>query len=152
MSWQWYSSNGWGSTRDGSWYPAHRSEWGHDGRDDGWSGSGFEFTGWVGGRGGKKEKNYKEYSHLGLGRHKLPHEDRGILASMLFDKIFEDTGIKMPNLAVASWKEPTCNAFFYLLAHAQPSSRLQQMVPRGEQVHFRCCRRGALPDVDCVEA
>ena len=96
----------------------------------------------MGGWGGKKEKNYKDYSHLGLGRHKLPHEDRGILASLVLEKIFEDTGIKIPNMAVASWKEPTCNAFFYLLAHAQPSLRLQQMVPQGDQFSLESAAEG----------
>ena len=81
----------------------------------------------------KQEKNYVNCTYLGTGRHKLPHEDRCTLAGLTIDLIHDDTGVKIPLMCVASWGEKSCNGFFYLLAKAQPSTRLQCMVPRTEK-------------------
>ena len=61
---------------------------------------------------------------------------------MMLHRIHEDTGVQIPTVLVSSWKEMTCNAFFYLLVHAQPSSRLQQMVPQGDQFSLESAAEG----------
>ena len=53
------------------------------------------------GGGGKKEKNYQSYTHLGMGRHRLPHEDRCALASSMHDEIAADTSVMIPSTVVA---------------------------------------------------
>ena len=140
MSWPSQSGKGWAPEND-QW---GSSQWGVDqswGSDSSWGGGAWESTGsgdaWghhadrdgnssSGARGGPRRwKNYQSYTHLGMGRHRLPHEDRCALACMLLEEIHQDTSVKIPNMVVASWKEVTCNAFFFLLSNTQPSSRLQ---------------------------
>ena len=90
---------------------------------------------WGTGRGSrnKKDKSYHNCTYLGCGRHRLPHEDRCSLASLILELIHDDTGVQIPSMSVAAWKEKACNAFFYLLANTQPSTRIQHMVPRGQK-------------------
>ena len=57
---------------------------------------------------------------------------------------FEDTGVQIPNMCVASWREKSCNGFFFLLAKAQPSTRLQQMVPRGDKFTVEAAAEGLI--------
>ena len=92
----------------------------------------------------KKEKAYHNCTYLGVGRHRLPHEDRCTLAGLTLDLIFEDTGVQIPTMAVAAWREKSCNAFFYLLASAQPSTRLQQMLPRGQKFTLEAAAEGLI--------
>jgi hypothetical protein len=47
-------------------------------------------------------------------------------------------------MVVASWKEVSCNSFFFLLSKAQPSSRLQQMIPRGQQFSLEAAAEGLI--------
>ena len=96
------------------------------------------------GSGGKKEKCYASYTHLGMGRHRLPHEDRCALASLLLDEIAADTSVVIPSMVVASWKEVSCNSFFFLLSNVQPSSRLQQMIPRGQHFSLEAAAEGLI--------
>ena len=128
------------SGRGGAWDDAWSGEeWDGDWGGGDWdSTSGDQWFGnppWGTGRGSrnKKEKSYHNCTHLGCGRHRLPHEDRCALAGMILDLIYEDTGIQIPSMSVAAWREKACNAFFFLLANVQPNTRLQQMVPRGQK-------------------
>ena len=118
--------------------------WSGDAWDGDWSGGDWDSTfgdqwfgnpPWGTGHGSRntKEKSYHNCTHLGSGRHKLPHEDRCSLAGLILDLIWEDTGIVIPSMSLAAWKEKACNAFFFLLAHAQPTTRLQHMVPPGQK-------------------
>ena len=52
---------------------------------------------------GKKEKTYASYTYLGSGRHRLPHEDRCALASLVLNRIEWGTGVEIPNIVVAPW-------------------------------------------------
>ena len=74
----------------------------------------------------------------------MPHEDRCVLAGLVLDLIHEDTGIQIPSMVTASWREVLCNAFFNLLANAQPSSRLQQMVPRNQKFTLELASDGSV--------
>ena len=139
-------------------YGPWRGAWGsrHCGggaRDDAWSGEawdgdpgegdwdstcGDQWFGnppWGTGRGSRnrKDKSYHNCTYLGCGRHKLPLEDRCSLAILILDLIHVDTGVQIPSMSVAAWKEKACNAFFYILAKTQPSTRIQHMVPRGQK-------------------
>ena len=72
----------------------------------------------------------------------MPHEDRCALAGLTLEFIFDDTGVEIPSICVASWKEKSCNGFFFLLAKVQPSTRLQQMVPRGQKFTLEAAAEG----------
>ena len=63
----------------------------------------------------------------------MPHEDRCVLAGLVLDGIHADTGVQIPNIVCAPWGEVTCNYLFFLVSKVQPRSRLQQMVPPGQQ-------------------
>ena len=139
-AWSLGKADAWDGGKDAHW----GGKW--DG-SDAWNGSDAWDSGyWGKGRGSKnkKEKNYQNCTYLGMGRHRLPHEDRCALASLTLDLIFEDTGVQIPNIAVASWRERSCNAFFYLLANAQPSTRIQQMVPRGDKFIMEAAAEGLI--------
>ena len=149
--------NAWGGAWSGgkgdAWAGGKGDHWGDQwGGGDTWDSTGYgdpwlDNPAWDGGRGGgknKKEKNYQSCTYLGCGRHRLPHEDRCTLAGLTLDLIAEDTGVQIPTMAVAAWREKTCNSFFYLLANAQPSTRLQQMVPRGQKFTLEAAAEGLI--------
>ena len=140
-----WGAAGWGSSKGDHWSGGKGDAWA-GGSDDHWtwdstaSGEWPPTPSWQGVRrdSGKnknkeKEKEFRNVTYLGCGRHRLPLEDRCTLAGTILESIFDDTGVQIPTMVVASWKEKTCNAFFYLLAQAQPSTRLQQMVPRDQK-------------------
>ena len=154
------TGSGWGSSagkgRGAAWGAGKGAHWG-GANGEPWNGEGFTGSGdhwggaWGGKRGGKgnggktkKEKNYHNCTYLGCGRHRLPHEDQCTLAGLTLDLIFEDTGIQIPSIVVAAWTEKSCLSFFFLLSKAQPSTRLQQMVPRGQQFTLEAAAEGLI--------
>ena len=74
----------------------------------------------------------------------MPHEDRCSLASAILELILDDTGVQIPTICVASWREKSCNAFFFVLAKVQPSTRILQMVPRGEKFTVEAAADGLM--------
>ena len=52
----------------------------------------------------KKEKSYLSCTYLGVGRQRLPHQDRRTLAGLVLDLIFQDTGIQIPMHSSFCWR------------------------------------------------
>ena len=95
----------WSGGKGDAWDGGKGAQWG--GKSDGndaWDGSdAWDASYWGKGRGGKgkKEKNYQNCTYLGVGRHRLPHEDRCALAGLTLDLISEDMGVQ-PKISLAS--------------------------------------------------
>ena len=114
---------------------------------EGWDGGdGWDVGHWGRGSGGqtRKEKSFQHCTYLGTGRHRLPLEDRCSLAGLTMNLIYDDTGVHIPNMCVASWREKSCNGFFFLLAKIQPSTRIQQMVPPGHKFTLEAAAEGLI--------